>query len=195
MFGRRAGQHSIWLFPLNSGSCNGCEREIQALHAARYTLNERGIAFASSPRHADILLLTGIMTPRSRDAARRVWEQLAEPRAIIAVGDCPINGSVFRGQEGFTPAGETLPIDVELPGCPPSPALILEAITTAIKLLDREAVGEEEMEEEAEEAETTDAAPVEREEGEPPAAPAEREDQAEEAEASDAGDEDAQDKP
>ncbi|HEY7347975.1 MAG TPA: hypothetical protein VH599_06610 [Ktedonobacterales bacterium] len=156
MFGRQASQHSVWLFPLNSGSCNGCEQEIQALHAARYALEEVGIAFASSPRHADILLLTGIMTPRSREAARRVWELLPEPRAIVAVGDCPINGSVFRGQEGFTPAGETLPIDVELPGCPPSPTLILEGIEAAIKLLDGE--GEEETEEEEETAPESDHA-------------------------------------
>jgi membrane-bound hydrogenase subunit mbhJ len=148
VFGRRASHHSVWLFPLNSGSCNGCEQEIQALHAARYALEARGIIFARSPRHADILLLTGILTPRSRAAARLVWEQLAEPRALIAVGDCPINGSVFRGEDGFTPAGEMLPIDVELPGCPPSPTLILEAIAAAIKLLDDEAAEEAEDEEE-----------------------------------------------
>lgn len=165
MFGRRASQHSVWLFPLNSGSCNGCEQEIQALHAARYALEESGIAFARSPRHADILLLTGIMTPRSQAAARRVWDELAEPRALIAVGDCPINGSVFRGAGHFTPAGETLPVDVELPGCPPSPALMLEAITAAIKLLDGEAPDEGE---EAEAADTSlehpDADEVEDEE-------------------------------
>ncbi len=148
MFGHRASQHSIWLFPLNSGSCNGCGQEIQALHAARYALEGLGIPFARSPRHADILLLTGIMTPRSQAAARRVWDELAEPRAVVAVGDCPINGSVFRGQ-AFTPAEETLPIDVELPGCPPSPTLILEAIEAAVKLLDGEAA-EEPDEEEAE---------------------------------------------
>ncbi len=146
MFGRQASQHSVWLFPLNSGSCNGCDQELQALHAARYVLEEGGITFASSPRHADILLLTGIMTPRSRAAAKRVWEQLTEPRAIVAVGDCPINGSVFGGQDGFTPAGELLPIDVELPGCPPTPTLILEAIAAAIKLLDQEAAGDEKEE-------------------------------------------------
>ncbi len=149
MFGRPASQHSIWLFPLNSGSCNGCEQEIQALHAARYALEERGISFARSPRHADILLLTGILTPRSQAAARRVWDELAEPRALVAVGDCPINGSVFRGQD-FMPAGETLPIDVELPGCPPSPTLLLEAITAAVKLLDGEAAEESEEEDEEE---------------------------------------------
>ena len=149
MFGRRASQHSVWLFPLNSGSCNGCEQEIQALHAARYALEAGGIALASSPRHADILLLTGIMTPRNQAAARRVWEQLAEPRAIVAVGDCPINGSVFRSQHSPTPAGEMLPIDVELPGCPPSPTLILEAIEAAIKLLDEEDSGEDAAEEDA----------------------------------------------
>jgi Ni,Fe-hydrogenase III small subunit len=184
VFGHRASQHSVWLFPLNSGSCNGCEQEIQALHAARYALEEGGIAFASSPRHADILLLTGIMTPRSQAAARRVWEQLAEPRAIVAVGDCPINGSVFGGQEGFTPAGETLPIDVELPGCPPSPTLLLEAIAAAIKLLDQEVAGEEEEEEEA-------GATESEEEGEEEAPSSESE--SEEAEVSD--DQGRQDKP
>ena len=153
MFGHQASQHSIWIFPLNSGSCNGCELEIQALHAARYALEARGIAIARSPRHADILLLTGIMTPRSRAAALRVWEQLAEPRAVVAVGDCPINGSVFRGSEACSPAAETLPIDVELSGCPPSPTLILEAIEAAARLLEGEAQEEEEGAEEAEAAE------------------------------------------
>jgi Ni,Fe-hydrogenase III small subunit len=159
VIGRRASQHSVWLFPLNSGSCNGCEQEIQVLHAARYALAERGIAIARSPRHADILLLTGIMTPPSKSAARRVWEQLAEPRALVAVGDCPINGSVFRGSAQFSPAGETLPIDVELPGCPPSPTLILEAITAAIKLLDGETAEESEEEETTEEGEEEDKDP------------------------------------
>jgi membrane-bound hydrogenase subunit mbhJ len=155
VFGRQASQHSVWLFPLNSGSCNGCEQEMQALHAARYALAESGIAFARSPRHADILLLTGIMTQRSQAAARSVWDQLAEPRALVAVGDCPINGSVFRGSKDFAPAGETLPIDVELPGCPPSPPLILEAIAAAIKLLDGDAADEAKEEEEDEEAAET----------------------------------------
>lgn len=164
MFGHRAGQHSIWLFPLNSGSCNGCEQELQALHAARYMLEARGIAFARSPRHADILLLTGIMTPRSQTAARRVWEALAEPRALVAVGDCPINGSVFRGPD-FTPAGETLPIDVELSGCPPSPTLIVEAIEAAVRLLDGEAADEPE---EDEETEAEDTPPENTEEGQEP---------------------------
>ncbi len=155
MIGRQASQHSVWLFSLNSGSCNGCEQEIHTLHAARYALEERGIAFASSPRHADILLLTGIMTPRSRAAAQRVWEQLAEPRALVAVGDCPINGSVFRGSESCSPAADTLPIDVELSGCPPSPTLILEAIAAATRLLDGEAAEEAEAEEGAAEEEET----------------------------------------
>lgn len=150
MFGR-ARQHSVWLFPLNAGSCNACDQEIQALHAARYGLTRRGIAFASSPRHADILLVTGVMTPRSQSAARRVWEQLAEPRAIVAIGDCPINGSVFRVEGQVLGIGEALPVDVEVPGCPPTPALILQGIEEAIKLLDGEASPEPESDEEDEE--------------------------------------------
>ncbi len=162
MFGRHARRHSVWLFPLNSASCNGCDQEIQALRAARYALEEGGIAFAASPRHADILLLTGILTPRSRPAAWRVLEQLAEPRAVIAVGDCPINGSVFRAGQDAAPAGEPFPIDVELPGCPPSPTLILEAIEAAVNLLDGEgesAAAEEEPEAADEEQETEEENP------------------------------------
>lgn len=161
MFGR-ARQHSVWLFSINTGSCNACDQEIAALHAARYGLARRGIAIALSPRHADILLVTGVLTPRSRKAARAVWEQLAEPRAIVAIGDCPINGSVFGRAEQAAGAGEVLPVDVEVPGCPPTPALILQGIEEAIKLLDGE-VGEGEDEEaergnaEDEEAETSNA--------------------------------------
>jgi Ni,Fe-hydrogenase III small subunit len=68
-----------------------------------------------------MVLLTGVMTPRAAEMLRVVWEQWVEPRALGAVGDCLINGGIFRGQAGFTPAGETLPIDGELPSCPPSP--------------------------------------------------------------------------
>jgi Ni,Fe-hydrogenase III small subunit len=162
VFGRHARRHSVWLFPLNSASCNGCDQEIQALHAARYALEEGGIAFAASPRHADILLLTGIMTPRSQRAAWRVLEQLAEPRAVIAVGDCPINGSVFRAGQDTALTGEPFPIDVELPGCPPSPTLILEAIEAAVNLLDGEgesAAAAEESEAADEEQETEEENP------------------------------------
>ena len=160
MFGHHARRHSVWLFPLNSASCNGCDQEIQALHAARYALEEGGIAFAASPRHADILLLTGIMTPRNQHAAWRVLEQLAEPRAVIAVGECPINGSVFR--QGVDTTLEAFPIDVELPGCPPSPTLILEAIEAAVNLLDGE--GESETAESTEEPEAAEETQEEREE-------------------------------
>ncbi len=150
MFGH-ARQHSVWLFSINTGACNACDQELEALHAARYGLARRGIALALSPRHADILLVTGVLTPRSRKAARAVWEQLAEPRAIVAIGDCPINGSVFGRAAPDEDASEVLPVDVEVPGCPPTPALILQGIEEAIKLLDGEAAEDAEPEQEAEE--------------------------------------------
>ena len=181
MFGRHARRHSVWLFPLNSASCNGCDQEIQALHAARYALEEGGIAFAASPRHADILLLTGIMTPRSQRAAWRVLEQLAEPRAVIAVGDCPINGSVFRAGEDTTPGEDPFPIDVELPGCPPSPTLILEAIEAAVNLLDGaedHAAAEEESEAADEDEDSEDENPDTEGDADDEAADEEREERA-----------------
>jgi ech hydrogenase subunit C len=155
---RRARQHSVWLFAISTGSCNACDAELRALHAARYGLAQRGIAFASSPRHADILLMTGVLTPRSQQTARRVWEQLAEPRALVAIGDCALTGCVFRSAEDAQTAegaGGSLPVDVEVPGCPPAPALILEGIEAAIKLLDEGAAQEEAEETTQDEAEET----------------------------------------
>ncbi len=132
-----SGQHAVWCMTLNMGSCNGCDQQIQALLAPRYQLARRGITYATSPRHADIILLTGALTQRSLEAVRRVIAQVPDPHAIIAVGDCVLNGSVFAGSPDIIPnAADLLGVNVEIAGNPPTPSQILRAVEEAARLLD-----------------------------------------------------------
>jgi len=130
-------QHAVWVLPLNMGSCNGCDQQIMAMLAPRYELQRRGITLATSPRHADIILLTGTLTKRSLEAIQRVLAQVPDPHAVIAVGDCVLNGSVFRGSPELIPdAADLLGVNVEIAGNPPSPSEIILAIEEAAQLLD-----------------------------------------------------------
>jgi membrane-bound hydrogenase subunit mbhJ len=178
--------HAVWCITLNMGSCNGCDQQIQALLAPRYRLARRGITFANSPRHADIILLTGVLTRRTLDPVRRVLAQVPDPHAVIAVGDCVIDGNVFAGSPDLIPdAADLLGVNVEIAGNPPTPAQIVRAIEAAAHLLDEaDASGAADEEAEAEEAEIED---------EPEAEGAEEEEDGEEAypEEEDAVDEDA----
>ena len=130
-------QHAVWIISLNIGSCNGCDQQIQALLAPRYQLARRGITYATSPRHADIILLAGALTQRTLEPVRRVITQVPDPHAIIAVGDCVLNGSVFAGSPHIIPnAADLLGVNVEIAGNPPTPTQILRAIEEAARLLD-----------------------------------------------------------
>ena len=130
-------QHAVWIISLNIGSCNGCDQQIQALLAPRYQLARRGITYATSPRHADIILLAGALTQRTLEPVRRVIAQVPDPHAIIAVGDCVLNGSVFAGSPHIIPnAADLLGVNVEIAGNPPTPTQILRAIEEAARLLD-----------------------------------------------------------
>lgn|GEM_PF-1936027 len=130
-------QHAVWLLPLNMGSCNGCDQQIAAMLAPRYELARRGISFASSPRHANIILLTGTLTKRSLEPVRRILAQIPDPHALIAVGDCVLNGSVFAGSDEIVPnAADLLAVNVEIAGNPPTPSQIVLAIEEAARLLD-----------------------------------------------------------
>jgi membrane-bound hydrogenase subunit mbhJ len=137
-----ARRHAVWCITLNMGSCNGCDQQIQALLAPRYQLGKRGVTFAASPRHADIVLLTGVLTRRSLDPVRRVLAQVPDPHAVIAVGDCVIDGSVFAGSPEIIPdVADLLGVNVEIAGNPPTPAQILRAIEEATRLLDAVSTG------------------------------------------------------
>ncbi len=129
--------HAVWIMSMNMGSCNGCDQQIQAMLAPRYQLGRRGITFAASPRHADIILLTGTLTRRSLEPVKRVLAQVPDPHALIAVGDCVLNGSVFADSpEIIANAADALAVNVEIAGNPPTPSQIVLAIEEAARLLD-----------------------------------------------------------
>ncbi len=120
---------------VDAGSCNGCELEISALHNPYYNLEGLGIRFVASPRHADLLMVTGPVTQAMRTPLLRTYAAMAHPRWVIAVGNCPQDGGVFRNSYATTNGiGELLPVDAYVPGCPPSPLAILDGILQLLGL-------------------------------------------------------------
>ena len=124
---------SPWAIHFNSGSCNGCDIEILATLTPRYDVERFGIKLQGSPRHADVLVCTGPVTLQARDRLRRVYEQMPEPKFVIAIGSCATSGGVFRGCYGVVGhVDEVIPVDVYVPGCPPRPEAIVDGV---VKLL------------------------------------------------------------
>ena len=120
---------------VDAGSCNGCELEIQALNNPFYNLEGLGIRFVASPRHADLLLVTGPVSKHMEVALRRTYEATPEPKLVVATGDCGCTGGIFG--ENYASCGRVsnvIPVHVAVPGCPPSPTRILEGILTALSL-------------------------------------------------------------
>jgi Ni,Fe-hydrogenase III small subunit len=118
---------------VDAGSCNGCELEIHALNNPYYNLEGLGIKFVASPRHADLLLVTGPVSRNMEEALRRTYEATPEPKLVVAVGDCGCDGGIFG--ESYASRGRVanvIPVDVAVPGCPPTPTAIMQAILTAV---------------------------------------------------------------
>jgi Ni,Fe-hydrogenase III small subunit len=118
---------------VDAGSCNGCELEIHALNNPYYNIEGLGIRFVASPRHADLLLVTGPVSANMEEALRRTYDATPEPKLVVAVGDCGCTGGIFG--ESYASRGRVanvLPVDVAVPGCPPDPAAILQGILTAV---------------------------------------------------------------
>jgi Ni,Fe-hydrogenase III small subunit len=125
---------------VDAGSCNGCELEIHALNNPIYNLEGLGIKFVASPRHADLLLVTGPVSRHMETALRRTYEAMPDPKLVVAVGDCGCTGGVFG--ESYASAGSVanvIPVDVQVAGCPPTPERVLQAILTAIAETDSDA--------------------------------------------------------
>lgn len=119
---------------VDAGSCNGCELEIHALGNAYYNLEGAGIRFVASPRHADLLLVTGPVTRNMREALLRTWQATPPPRLVVAVGDCGCSGGIFG--ESYASCGavaNVIPVDASVPGCPPPPAAILQVIVDLVR--------------------------------------------------------------
>ena len=118
---------------VDAGSCNGCELEIHAANNAYYNLERLGIKFVASPRHADLLLVTGPVSRNMAEALRRTYEATPEPKLVVAIGDCGCTGGIFG--ESYASCGRVanvIPVDVAVPGCPPTPIRILQGILTAV---------------------------------------------------------------
>jgi Ni,Fe-hydrogenase III small subunit len=118
---------------VDAGSCNGCELEIHALGNPLYNVEALGIRFVASPRHADLLLVTGPVSRHMEVALRRTYDATPDPKLVVAVGDCGACGGVFG--EGYASLGavsNVIPVDVVVPGCPPTPTRLLQGILTAI---------------------------------------------------------------
>lgn len=130
--------NSPWAIHYNSGSCNGCDIEILATLTPRYDVERFGIRLQGSPRHADILLCTGPVTLQSKERLRRIYEQMPEPKYVIAVGSCAISGGVFQGcYNCLGGIDQVVPVDMYIPGCPPRPEAIIDGV---LKLLQKRQV-------------------------------------------------------
>ena len=119
---------------VDAGSCNGCELEINALNNPYTNLEGLGIKFVASPRHADLLLVTGPVTRNMAEALRRTYDATPAPKLVVAVGDCGCDGGIFG--ESYATCGRVanvIPVDVAVPGCPPPPLEILRGILTAVR--------------------------------------------------------------
>src|SRR3982750_3057051 len=118
---------------VDAGSCNGCELEIQALANPYYNIEGIGIRFVASPRHADMLLVTGPVSKHMAIALKRTYDATPDPKLVVAVGDCGCTGGIFG--ESYASLGRVahvIPVDVEIPGCPPTPTALLQGILAAI---------------------------------------------------------------
>ena len=125
--------NSPWVIHFNSGSCNGCDIEILATLTPRYDVERFGIKLRGSPRHADVLICTGPVTRQARDGLLRTYEQMPDPKFVVAVGSCGISGGVFQGCYNVVgEIDEVIPVDAYIPGCPPRPEAIIDGI---VKLL------------------------------------------------------------
>ena len=129
---------SLSIRQVDAGSCNGCELEIHALNNAFYDLERFGFHFVASPRHADVLLVTGAVTTRMAQALRVAYDAMPDPRLVAALGDCAMGcGILAAGRELAPPLEELLPVDIRIPGCPPSPQTIAHALLDGLDALPR----------------------------------------------------------
>jgi Ni,Fe-hydrogenase III small subunit len=130
---RRLGR-SLSIREVDAGSCNGCELEIHALNNAFYDLERFGLRFVASPRHADVLLVTGPLTANMREALERTWRATPDPKWVVAVGDCAVDGGLFAGSYACVGGiSAAVPVDLHIRGCPPSPTQLLRGLLALLQ--------------------------------------------------------------
>jgi Ni,Fe-hydrogenase III small subunit len=130
---RRLG-HSLSIREVDAGSCNGCELEIHALNNAFYDLERFGLRFVASPRHADVLLVTGPVTKNMREALQRTYAATPDPKWVVAVGDCAVDGGIFAGSYAVVGGvDDVVPVDLHIRGCPPTPIQLLKGLLALLE--------------------------------------------------------------
>ena len=130
---RRLGR-SLSIREVDAGSCNGCELEIHALNNAIYDLERFGLRFVASPRHADVLLITGPVTRNMREALARTYKATPDPKWVVAVGDCALDGGLFSGSYAVVGGvSAVVPVDLHIPGCPPRPMQLLKGLLSLLE--------------------------------------------------------------
>lgn len=134
---------SLSIREVDAGSCNGCELEIHALSNAYYDVERFGLRFVASPRHADVLLVTGPVTKNMREALERTYNATPDPKWVVAVGDCAYDGGVFAGSYACVGAvSSVVPVDLHIRGCPPDPVALLEGLIGLLECADRKDAAE-----------------------------------------------------
>jgi len=130
---RRLGR-SLAIREVDAGSCNGCELEIHALNNAYYDIERFGIRFVASPRHADVLLVTGPVTKNMKEALERTYVATPDPKWVVAAGDCAIDGGCFKGSYAVVGGvADVVPVDLHIKGCPPTPTALLEGLLALLE--------------------------------------------------------------
>lgn len=133
---RKARRRSAWLFHFNAGSCNGCDIEMVACLTPRFDVEQLGIKLEASPRHADVLVVSGPVTRTTVASLQTIYAQMPDPKVVVALGSCPASGNVFAGSPTVVgPVDRIIPVDVFVPGCPPSPDAIIDGIAEAVSIL------------------------------------------------------------
>ncbi len=127
---------SPWVIHFNSGACNGCDIEIVALLTPKYDVERFGVKLEPSPRHADVLLVSGSVTKQCAERLKRIYEQMPQPKFVVAIGACACSGGVFQGTYG-TVGGvdKVLPVNAYIPGCPPRPEAIIDGVVKLLNAL------------------------------------------------------------
>ena len=134
----KAFKRALWVYHLNTGSCNGCDIEILAALTPRYDVERFGIMLVGTPRHADVLLATGPVTNQMVSRVKRIFEQTPDPKMVMVVGACGIEGGVFHESYNLAgPIDQIIPVNVYVPGCPPRPEAIIEAVAKAWVALEK----------------------------------------------------------
>jgi NADH-quinone oxidoreductase B subunit len=138
---------SPWVLHFNSGACNGCDIEVVALLTPRFDVERFGIKLESSPRHADILLVTGSVTQQCAERLKRIYEQMPEPKFVVAIGACACSGGIFQGNYNvLNGVDKVIPVNAYIPGCPPKPEALIDGVVKLLNSLKPKKLPKEEKE-------------------------------------------------